>query len=224
MNNFVIEGPRVLDTWQLRRLLSAPDRRTRKGRRDAALLAVLGCGGLRIGECATLRLANLEEGHHGLLRIRLKSLKRRNHWRVVTLPTAAATRVRAWAAEVSRNGREWLFPGNSGQPLSTRAVEKTVHRYFAQLGLTRLRPHSLRHTALSLLMRETSDVFRVQRMAGHASVNTTTEYYLAWSVREADESAVVFGTALKHARNSFRVMDSFSADATTRPNGRKRLS
>lgn len=47
-------APRVLTAVELQRLLDAPDRRTKRGKRDAAALACLGVGGLRAGEVCRL--------------------------------------------------------------------------------------------------------------------------------------------------------------------------
>src|SRR5688572_24738422 len=92
----ILEGPSVLCPRELRALLQTPDQRTRLGKRDAALLAVLCLGGLRAGECASLVIRNVESGPNGIVRLRFRTLKRRNHWRLVSLPAFGGKAVRAW--------------------------------------------------------------------------------------------------------------------------------
>ncbi len=197
-----IEGPRVLDPMGLRALMRTPDRRTRLGKRDAALLAILCLGGLRVGECRTLRIGAVEEAGQGILRLRFQTLKRRNHWRVISLAPIGARPLRAWLKLLAGHRTDWLFPGACGGPLTTRAVEKRVARYLAAIGFPDLHLHSLRHSALTTLMRQTGDLHRVQRMAGHASPTTTAQAYLSWSAGEADENAAAMAAALAPRRRN----------------------
>jgi site-specific recombinase XerD len=53
--------PRALSGEELARLLRMPDRRTRKGKRDLALLHLLGSAGLRRAEAANLLIADVDE-------------------------------------------------------------------------------------------------------------------------------------------------------------------
>jgi integrase/recombinase XerD len=191
----ILEGPSVLTPKEIKQLLAIPDRRCRIGRRDAALLAVLLLGGLRGGEAGTLLVKNLENGPNGIVRIRLRTSKRKNHFRMVAIPAIGARAIRAWLAHQGGT-TEWVFPGNLGRPLSVRAIEKRLAIHISKIGRGDLHLHSTRHSSLSVLMRETGDVFRVQRQAGHASANTTTQAYLSWSTREADENAAAMGRAL----------------------------
>jgi integrase len=197
----ILEGPAVLSPRELRTLLQTPDKRTRLGKRDSALLAVLCLGGLRAGECATLIVRNVEAGPHGIVRLRFKTLKRRNHWRLVSLPAMGGMAVRAWLS-TRRSGTPWLFPGALGKPLTVRAIEMRMARHLAAIGRSDLHLHSMRHTALSTAMRQTGDLYRVQRMAGHSNPNTTAQAYLSWSTREADENAAAMARAISGRRSA----------------------
>lgn len=53
--------PRALTTDEFERLLRMPDRRTRQGKRDLALLHLLGSVGLRRAEACTLLLGDVDE-------------------------------------------------------------------------------------------------------------------------------------------------------------------
>lgn len=54
-------APRALTRAELGRLLAMPDRRTRRGRRDVAIMLLLGQAGLRRAEVCALRYEDLEE-------------------------------------------------------------------------------------------------------------------------------------------------------------------
>ena len=68
----------VLTVRQQREILRLPDKRTRLGRRDAALLAILVGGALRIGEAVRLRVQDVERGPNGALLLTVKTSKRRD--------------------------------------------------------------------------------------------------------------------------------------------------
>src|SRR5262249_41277785 len=68
--------PHVLTATEVARLLNAPDRRTARGRRDAALLELMYASGLRVSELVGLRVGDVDE-RRGLLRVRGKGGKER---------------------------------------------------------------------------------------------------------------------------------------------------
>jgi integrase len=140
------------------------------------------------------------------VRIRLKTLKRRNHWRLISLPRLGAVAVRAWLKARDGRGTPWLFPGAKGKALCVRTIEMRVAVYLADIGRCDLHLHSLRHSALSILMRQTGDLYRVQRQAGHASPTTTAQAYLSWSTREADENATAMASALWTRRSKAAIL------------------
>jgi integrase len=188
----------VLNKREIRALIQAPNRHKAEGKRDAAMIAILVLGGLRAGECAGLNLTDVTNGPKGMLRLRFKTLKRKNHHRTITLPEVGSKALRSWLAVHPRMTR-WLFPGNEGKAVSVRTIERRVGVYLEQIGRADLHLHSLRHTALSTLMTATSDIWRVQRQAGHATVRST-EVYLSWSVKEADANAEAMAGALRLRR------------------------
>ena len=53
-------APRILSRRELNRLLSSPDRRSRRGKRDALVLICLGVGGLRAGEVCRLDAGDIQ--------------------------------------------------------------------------------------------------------------------------------------------------------------------
>ena len=70
-----------------------------------------------------------------------------------------------------------LFVSRESQRLSTRMVRHAFTRWQIAAGLERhVTFHCLRHTALSNLYQATKDIRLVQRVARHASVDSTTIY------------------------------------------------
>jgi integrase len=138
----LLSGPAVLRPKQIRVLLNAPDRRTRLGKRDAALLAVLVGGGLRLGEACGLNIEGVELTER--VRITIRTAKSRGmKFRTVTLPGPAARLLVGWLAYAKP--RFWVFPGNHGESLTARHAGRIVRTYLRKIGRGDLHPHSLRH-------------------------------------------------------------------------------
>ena len=169
--------PDVLSREEVERLLGAPDRDTPLGKRDAALLEIFYCAGLRASEMVAL---NLEDVHAsiGFVRVRGKGGKER----LVPMGEVAADRIEdyllAGRAELAK-GREAaaLFINRSARRLSRQALWKIVKKYVRQVAVDKtVSPHSLRHSFATLLLAGGADLRSLQHMLGHADISTTQIY------------------------------------------------
>ena len=79
----------------------------------------------------------------------------------------------------------WLFPSNTGEQMMARTFSKRFGEY-----KNTFTPYTLRHSALTKMIREGIPLPVVSTVAGHANVNTTMRYWNASGVdlREAAES------------------------------------
>lgn len=197
-------GPLILLPKQVAQLLAAPDRRTHLGRRDAALLAVMALGGLRVGEAVRLQHTAVQDtGTH--VRLVFTSEKSRGkRRRTVTLPPLGRRLLREWLTD-TRVHPYWVFAGRHNEHLSPAAAREMVSKRCRAAGLPIwMHPHSLRHTFASTIMRETSNLYTVQRLLGHTSPEQTAKYYLAFSAADADRGAEALDRAM-HPRRARRV-------------------
>jgi len=193
-----LEGPAVLKPRQVRALLAVPDKRTRHGRRDSALLAVLALGGLRIGEACRTTIDALEFACEGRVRLTVRTSKRRAgappRYRTITLPAAAGKLLRDYVDHTEP--RFWLFPGRRNEPLGTRQARRIVKSYLIAVGAGQYRVHDLRHTFASIVVRETRSIFVAQKLLGHEDPRTTAKAYARFDVSDADAAADAVTTAL----------------------------
>jgi len=170
-------APRVLNQRELDRLIDAPDRRTARGRRDAAMLVCMGVGGLRAGEvCALNGMDVLIRPHEVVLTVNGKGRKQRT----VTLPgkwvSLFQAYLRMWG-KIRRPGNPFFWGGRSDDKRITGAgIDYLVKQAGATAEFHSLHPHALRHTAATLEIHRGRPLPAIQAMLGHSTVETTMKY------------------------------------------------
>jgi len=103
--------------------------------------------------------------------------------------------LREWKARCWSN--EWVFPSQKGtmQHPSARVLQETLRRCQERLGVPvadRITFHHLRHTFASHFMMRGGDLFRLQRILGHKTVQMTNRYaHLAPEVFREDYARLV---------------------------------
>ena len=169
--------PDFMTVDEIDRLMAAPDRRTPRGLRDAAMLEVLYATGLRVSELVKLRLrdVNFDAGY-------LMTLGKGRKERLVPVGEAALASVRAYVEEAraaSLRGRatDTLFLTHHGRAMTRQGFWKLLGRYAVAAGISkRISPHKLRHSFATHLVERGADLRAVQAMLGHADISTTEIY------------------------------------------------
>jgi integrase/recombinase XerD len=167
--------PKGLEPAQLRRLLTACDRRTPTGRRDYAVMLLLARLGLRAGEVAGLELDDID-WRGGELVIVGKG----NRAERLPLPADVGAAVAAYL----RRGRPRTAEGRSvfvrvhapHRGLTTGGVTMVVFDTAQRAGLGRIHAHRLRHTAATAMLRAGSPLAEVGQVLRHRSPLTTAIY------------------------------------------------
>jgi len=145
-------------------LLAAPNRSTRLGRRDHALLLVACQTGLRVSELIGLTRGDVVLGTGAHVRCHGKG--RKDRATPLTSQTVAALRV--WLAEQDGGPGDPLFATRNGGPLSRDAVAKLVAKHVA--------PHTLRHSAAMALLHAGVDTSVIALWLGHEDPGSTQPY------------------------------------------------
>jgi integrase/recombinase XerC len=141
--------------------------------RDAAVLALLYGGGLRISEALGLKRADI--GTRDTITVMGKGRKQRM---VPVLPQVGkliADYVALCPHDLPDDGP--LFVGEKGGPLSPRLIQLAMARLRGALGLPETAtPHALRHSFATHLLARGGDIRSIQELLGHASLATTQIY------------------------------------------------
>lgn len=169
----------VLSPGEMRRLLNAPDTSRLDGIRDKAMLELLYSAGLRLAEFCALTVYDVDV-HGGYVRVNCgKGAKDR----VVPMGHKATQYVKEYLRHVrgrlaeKRRDERALFVGVRGGRINPLIVERLIRDYARTAGLSkRVTPHTFRHTCATHLLADGADVAHVQRLLGHACIDTTQIY------------------------------------------------
>ena len=173
---------KVLFAEELERLLSAPDRTTKTGKRDAAILQLFFSTGLRLQE---LRMLNCKDLNFNTREISVRG--KRGKIRVVFLSDLAVERLKEYldarldhlSPLFIRNMdkvKDELPPGEEFR-LSRISIYNIVKKYALQAGIVSdPSPHTLRHSFATDLLRNGADLRSVQELLGHKDLSTTQIY------------------------------------------------
>jgi site-specific recombinase XerD len=164
---------------EIEALLAEPDRMTRLGRRDYALLVLALQTGLRVSEFTHLRVEDFVFGIGPHVRCHGKGRKER----CTPLTRQTASVMRAWLAENRATATDLAFPSPRRTPLSRDAVERLVSKYTdaaarrcPTLARKHVTPHVLRHSTAVSLLEAGIDRSVIALWLGHESVETTQMY------------------------------------------------
>jgi site-specific recombinase XerD len=162
---------------QLRALLDAIDSATPEGFRDYAIILTLLDTALRVTELAKLRMEDLwlEEG---LLKVMGKGGKERLIPVGKTVQRLLWRYINLFRPQPPNRNCDFVFLTIDGRPITRNRIEKRLARYGEKAGLKGIRcsPHTLRHTGAVTFLRNGGDVFSLQRLLGHSTLQMTRHY------------------------------------------------
>lgn len=163
----------------------APSTREVAAVRDWAVVELLYSGALRVQECASADLHDLDlSSQH--LRVTGKGDKER----VVPFGRPAAEALTQWLLVrgelVGDVPTPALFLGVRGGRINPRIIRGNLHRLAARAGVKDVAPHGLRHSSATHLLEEGADLRFVQEYLGHTSLATTQRYTHVDSKRLAE--------------------------------------
>jgi site-specific recombinase XerD len=170
-----------LTTEQTRRLLAAPDRSTRQGRRDATLLATLYDTGARVQELADLAVRDIRLQNPAMASLTGKGRKTRH----VPVDGSTVTLLAAYLEEHQLDKPchhdHPVFYGQHRARLSRGGIAWIISKYQAQiddppLAGASISPHILRHSKAMHLYEAGVPLPYIRDILGHVDLSTTEIY------------------------------------------------
>jgi site-specific recombinase XerD len=148
------------------------------GARDAAIIALMYATGVRRSSVVRLNLSDYDPAT-GTLRVR--QAKRNKEYLAYVAQDGAQRAMADWLAVRGSDAGPLFWPITKGGDLiprrmSTQAIYNLLIKRAQQAGVQHVSPHDLRRTLAGDLLDAGADIVTVQRILGHASVDTTARY------------------------------------------------
>lgn len=184
--------PSALGNDEVERLLAAVTTDTPSGQRDYAMLQCLYSTGMRVTELVSTDVSDLD-----LARGHIRCSGRNGRERVLPLRPVAQHALAMYLndgrhAFVHSANEPSLFLNHHGQRLTRQGFWLIMKGYAKTAGISRITPHTLRHSfALEMLGRGV-ELRTVQELLGHANISTT-QIYSHLQQAKADSIASVLG-------------------------------
>ena len=173
--------PVILSAAEVQRIIAAAPRINIK-----LAIGIMYAAGLRNGELCRLRVRDLDFDRRT---IRVYQGKGQTD-RTVLLPRTFEATLRELCSD--RQGTDYLFPSGrrsrssraAGRHMSPRTLQRWVVLSVDLAGLKkRVTPHSFRHAFATHLLENGTDIRYIQKLLGHARLETTTIYTRVAQVR-----------------------------------------
>ncbi len=161
---------------EIRRLIEAPALTAVGKARDAAVLTLLYATGIRLGECASLDIRDLDLLHRELFVRKGKGGRER----MVPLGEAAAERLSGYLDYRLKRmdaDAEALFITRTGTRLREQGIIKMIHRRKKAAGVEcRGVTHAFRHSCATHMLTMGAPIAAIGGILGHSKLGTTERY------------------------------------------------
>ena len=208
--------PAIASSFEIDRLLDAPNTATDTGIRDRAIIELLYGAGLRVSEANALDITDVD-----LATREVRVVGKGSKPRVALFGEQAGLWIENYLTNVrikfvSRKSDTAVWMNQSGGRLTTRSIQRIVKKYALAAGLDpNFHTHSLRHSFATHLLDGGADLRVVQDLLGHSSP-ATTQIYTHVSAQQARE--VYLGA---HPRANRRSQSANTDTAPDTPNVQK---
>jgi len=165
------------DEEQIRALLSVIDTKSPIGFRDWTIILTLLDTGIRVTELTELKLKDVS-----LVQRYLKIHGKGNKERIVpfgiSIQKALAKYINKYRPTPTYSLSDNLFLTRDGMPLTPNRVQSIIELYASRSNIQGVRasPHTFRHTFAVSYLRNGGDVFTLQRILGHETLDMVRNY------------------------------------------------
>jgi integrase/recombinase XerD len=162
---------------QLKLLLNAPDLTTFIGLRDLAVMLTFAHTGIRLTELTSLRLQDVSFDGKGAINVPKRAKNR--YARRIPLTKRLRTVLKAYIEERGALDTDILFISVENQPIGPRSIQDRLRHYGRITGVgneVNVSPHAFRRTFCRLKVEAGTNIFVLQRLSGHQSLEILRRY------------------------------------------------
>lgn len=162
---------------QIQALIGRLDRRTPTGFRNYTIILLLLDTGIRLSELTNLEIEDIDFGQSCML-ISGKGGRERTVPFGIQVRRALWRYARDYHPHPTSPKEKHFFLSESGFPLRPRSVQSIIKRIGKKADITGVRcsPHTLRHTFARMYLLEGGDIFSLQIILGHSSLEMVKVY------------------------------------------------
>lgn len=159
---------------ELKKLLLAPTGDDYCSWRSWAIINWILATGNRERTVCNIKMCDLNILEHEIILQHTKNKKAQIIPMSSELATVLKTFIREFRSDA--NPEDYLFCNVAGEKLTENAMKLSIRAYNKSRNVSRTSIHALRHTFAKYWIRNNGDVFRLQKMLGHSSLDMTRVY------------------------------------------------
>lgn len=167
--------PKVIDKFEVNRLLDVIDTSDALGLRDRAMLELIYSCGLRASECCNLKTNCYYSKEHKIVVI-----GKGDKQRMIPVGEQACELLEEYLKTARKeillkNKSPYIFACSDGKPVSRQALWYRLKKYAQKAGID-MKVHTLRHSFATHMLQGGADLRSVQELLGHSDIRTTEIY------------------------------------------------
>lgn len=168
----------VFSDMQVRRLLACCDVKTFVGYRDYVILMILLDTGVRLRELTDIRLTDVSTENNYV-----RVFGKNQTYRHVPLSASMKTALLKYLNVKGDSPCEHLFITQDDTPLRRRSLQERLSKYGDMAGIDNVRvsPHTFRHTFATNYVKSGGDIFVLQTILGHSTLDMVRRYVRLYS-------------------------------------------
>ena len=173
---------------QIRDILSQPDLKLFVGLRDFTIMILLLETGVRVRELCDIKINDIRISDEQIL------IDGKNgEDRLVPIQTQTKRALKRYLKARGRSPVDWLFITVDDEKMNRDSVRRRIAKYgrMANIENVRCSPHTFRHTFAKMSVQNGADLFSLQRILGHKTLDMVRRY------------VNMFGSDIKEAHNRF---------------------
>ncbi|MDF2612143.1 MAG: xerD [Lachnospiraceae bacterium] len=167
------KSPQIIDETLMDKLLKQPDKKTKKGIRDKAMLELMYATGMKVSELTQMRMSDINlSGRY----ITCGEKKERNIPLGRTAKEAIQNYLEFRQNEFPSDVGDTLFLNSNGEPLSRQGFWKILRGYAKEIGIDNMNPNIIRNSFAAHLIENGADLSSVSEFLGHSDIAATQAY------------------------------------------------
>jgi integrase/recombinase XerD len=164
-----------LSDTDLKEILKVADKDTYSGYRDFTMMVLMIDCGIRVGEASQLKINDVDI-KTGIINIKAENAKTRV-FRQVPISKKTCKLMYELMKIAEKDGCEYIFQSTYGGQIQKQNIILSFARLGKKAGLkVRCTPHVFRHTFATNFVKESGDIFTLQRILGHSTLAMCRKY------------------------------------------------